>query len=42
MEGRSQKGEVGFMLTQIEISIKYIEIMNDKNLNLKDFGNKLL
>ncbi len=42
MEGRNQKGEVGFMLTQIEISIKYIEIMNSKNLNFEDFDTQLL
>lgn len=30
------------MLTQVEIAIKYIEIMNSKNLNFENFDCKLL
>lgn len=42
MEGRNLKGEIGFMLTQVEIAIRYIEIINQNNLEFEGFDSRLL
>ena len=39
IDDHNLKGEIGFMLTQLEIAIKYVEIMDKNYTQIEDFDN---
>lgn len=42
MESKNQLGEIGFMLTQLEVAINFIDKADKKKFELEFFDKKIL